>query len=184
MKNVCVFLADGCEEVEALTPIDLLRRAGAQVTVVSVSGEKYIKAAHNVVIETDVSIKNEALSDFDAYVLPGGAPGYKNLMASSEVKNIVTAAHTEGKLIAAICAAPCVLGEFGLLKGKRATCYPGMEDGLLGADPRKDSVVVDGNIITSRGVGTAIEFSLAIIEYLYDKEAANTLAAQIVWSRP
>lgn len=184
MKNVCVFLADGCEEVEALTPIDLLRRAGAKVTLVSVSGEKYIKAAHNVVIETDVSVKNEELSGFDAYVLPGGAPGYKNLMASPEVKTIVTSACTEGKLIAAICAAPCVLGEFGLLNGKKATCYPGMEDGLIGADSYKDSVVVDGNIITSRGVGTAIEFSLSIIEYLYDKEAADTLAAQIVWSRP
>lgn len=184
MAKVMILLAEGLEEVEALTPIDLLRRAGAQVDTIAVADEAEIKGAHEVRIITDKVIKdisNADLETYDACILPGGAPGYKNLQASSEVKNIVLEMNKSGKLVAAICAAPTVLGSYGLLEGKNACCYPGMEEGMLGAKATTNKVECAGNIITSRGAGTAIDFSLAIVEYLFDKEKADALAKNIVY---
>lgn len=182
MKKIIVFLADGCEEIEAFTTVDLLRRAGMQVDMASVSGEKMVAGAHGINIASDISISDVSEDGYDGYVLPGGAPGYKNLQASERVKSIVTGACSSGKLICAICAAPTVLGDFGLLKGKKACCYPGMENGLVGAQAVTDPVVKDGNIITSRGVGTAIEFALEIVAYLQDKKTAEDLGKAIVWN--
>lgn len=184
MAKVLVLLANGLEEVEALTPIDLLRRAGAHVDTVAVCDEAKITGSHDVDIITDITIKDISKADLDTYdacILPGGAPGFKNLKASEEVKNITFEMNKAGKLVAAICAAPTVLGAFGLLEGKTACCYPGMEEGLTGAKVSFDKVECDGNIITSRGVGTAIDFSLAIVEYLFDKEKADALAKSIVY---
>lgn len=184
MKKVLVFMADGCEEIEALTVVDLLRRAGVQVDMVSVSNEETVTGAHNIKFDSDIAINKIDRDGYDAYVLPGGNPGFKNLAKSNTVREITVNAADSGKLVAAICAAPTVLGDFGLLKGKKASCYPGMEGGMIGSKANEEAVNIDGNIITSRGLGTAIEFSLAIVEYLVDKDASKNLAESIVWKRP
>lgn len=180
MKKILVFMADGCEEVEALTSVDILRRAGFSVDMASVSNEKIIHGAHGINIESDININDVTPESYDGVLLPGGGPGYKNLAASSRVKEITLQAAKDGKLVSAICAAPTVLGGFGLLKGKTACCYPGMEDGLTGAKVSQDKVCVDGNFITSRGVGTAIDFALRIVEYFTDKKTADQLGVAIV----
>ena len=165
MKKAYIFLADGFEEVEGLTAVDLLRRAGIEVVMVSIKDDVNIKGARGINVVADTTI-SESLTDADMVILPGGMPGTNYLKASDEVKNLVNAYNDAGKYVAAICAAPTVFGEMGILQGKKATCYPGLEHGLLGAMlPGEDySVVQDGNIITSRGVGTAIDFALKLIE--------------------
>lgn len=181
MAKILVFMADGLEEVEALTSVDLLRRAGIEVDMASVSNSTLINGAHGINIESDIPLKDAKISDYDGVLLPGGSPGFKNLAASNLVKSLTIEANQSGKLVSAICAAPTVLGGFGLLKGKKCCCYPGMEDGLIGATPVEDKVCVDGNIITSRGVGTAIDFALKIVEYFKGKEESHKLALAIVF---
>ena len=181
MKKLGVFMADGCEEIEALTVVDLARRAGIEVAMISITGEKLIKGAHGINFQTDIPAE---YMDFDllaGIVLPGGMPGTLNLGANEYVQKTIAEFAAGGKLVAAICAAPSVLGEAGLLQGKKATSYPGFEEKLLGAEICTESVVRDGNIITSRGMGTAIDFALAIIEYLMDKETADKLGESIIY---
>ncbi|MBO5608831.1 MAG: DJ-1/PfpI family protein [Eubacterium sp.] len=182
MKKAYIFLADGFEEVEGLTAVDLLRRAGIEVVMVSIKDDVNIKGARGINVVADTTI-SESLTDADMVILPGGMPGTNYLKASDEVKNLVNAYNDAGKYVAAICAAPTVFGEMGILQGKKATCYPGLEHGLLGAMlPGEDySVVQDGNIITSRGVGTAIDFALKLIEVLIDKKKADEIAESIVY---
>ena len=171
-KRVLVFLAEGFEEVEAVTPIDFLRRAGIEVVTVAVGDQKTIVGARGIPVVADKTAA--AGLAYDAVVLPGGMPGSKNLAASVEVDTVVREAAAKGLLIAAICAAPVVvLASKGLLAGKRFTCFPGMEREVLGATWQEGPVVVDGNLITSRGPGTAALFALAIAEYLMGKEAAD-----------
>lgn len=174
-------MADGCEEIEALTVVDLARRAGIEVAMISITGEKLVKGAHGINFQTDIPAEYMDFDMLDGIVLPGGMPGTLNLGANDYVQKIIAQFASEGKLVSAICAAPSVLGEAGLLKGKKATSYPGFEDKLIGAEICKEAVVVDGNIITSRGMGTAIDFALAIIEYLVDKETADKLSAGIIY---
>ncbi|MBQ2706594.1 MAG: DJ-1/PfpI family protein [Agathobacter sp.] len=181
MKKLGVFMADGCEEIEALTVVDLARRAGIEVAMISITGEKLVKGAHGINFQTDIPAEYMDFDMLDGIVLPGGMPGTLNLGANDYVQKIIAQFASEGKLVSAICAAPSVLGEAGLLKGKKATSYPGFEDKLIGAEICADAVVVDGNIITSRGMGTAIDFALAIIEYLVDKETADKLSAGIIY---
>ena len=181
MKKLGVFMADGCEEIEALTVVDLARRAGIEVAMISITGEKLVKGAHGINFQTDIPAEYMDFDMLDGIVLPGGMPGTLNLGANDYVQKIIAQFASEGKLVSAICAAPSVLGEAGLLKGKKATSYPGFEDKLIGAEICKEAVVVDGNIITSRGMGTAIDFALAIIEYLVDKETADKLSAGIIY---
>ena len=181
MKKLGVFMADGCEEIEALTVVDLARRAGIEVAMISITGEKLVKGAHGIDFLTDIPAEYMDFDMLDGIVLPGGMPGTLNLGANDYVQKIIAQFANEGKLVSAICAAPSVLGEAGLLKGKRATSYPGFEEKLLGAECCADSVVIDGNFITSRGMGTAIDFALAIIEYLIDTETADKLGAGIVY---
>ena len=181
MKKLGVFMADGCEEIEALTVVDLARRAGIEVAMISITGEKLVKGAHGIDFHTDIPAEYMDFDMLDGIVLPGGMPGTLNLGANDYVQKITVQFASEGKLVSAICAAPSVLGEAGLLKGKKATSYPGFEEKLLGAETRTDTVVVDGNIITSRGMGTAIDFALAIIEYMLDKETADKLSAGIIY---
>lgn len=183
MEKIVFFMADGCEEVEALTGVDILRRAGFDVDMAGLSGENLIKGAHGINIEADLFLDSVNISEYDAVVLPGGAPGYKNLASDERVKQLLLSAKSENKLIAAICGAPTVLGGIGLLQGKKACCYPGVENELIGADVKEATVVVDGNIITSRGVGTAIDFALAIVEYFTDKTTADNLGKTFVWNR-
>lgn len=181
MKKLGVFMADGCEEIEALTVVDLARRAGIEVAMISVTGEKLVKGAHGINFQIDIPAEYMDFDMLDGIVLPGGMPGTLNLGKNEYVQKIIAQFASEGKLVSAICAAPSVLGEAGLLKGKKATSYPGFEDKLLGAEICTDAVVVDGNIITSRGMGTAIDFALAIIEYLVDKETADKLSTGIIY---
>ena len=182
MKKVYILFADGFEEVEGLTPVDLLRRAGIEVKMVSVTGNETVTGSHGISFKTDMLYSDEVLEG-DMIVLPGGMPGTTHLKESQDVKTAVEYYNENGKYLAAICAAPTVYGEMGLLHGKKATCYPGLEHGLLGAMlPGEDySVVQDGNIITSRGVGTAIDFALKLIEVLIDKKKADEIAESIVY---
>lgn len=181
MSKVSIFLADGFEEIEGLTVVDLLRRADIDITMVSIMDTKKITGAHDIVIEADELYKDMNFSNMDALVLPGGMPGSKYLGDHSELVELLKSFNEDNKLIAAICAAPSVLGVNGILQDKKATCYPGFEDKLEGATFIKEPVVKDQNIITSRGVGTAIDFALAIIESLKDKKAAKEIAESIIY---
>lgn len=181
MKKVSIFLAPGFEEVEALTPVDLLRRAGAQVTIVSIGEEKAVTGSHQITVTADKLFEEMDFSDQDMLILPGGQPGTNNLKACKKLRDLLENANKKEKLLAAICAAPTVFGDMGLLKGKKATCYPGCEDGLIGAEYMTDRVVADGNITTSRGVGTAIPFALSLIEQLFGKEKSEEIRTSIVY---
>lgn len=182
-KKVLVLLAEGFEEIEAVTSIDLLRRAGAEVVVAGLDHGP-ITGARGIAMHADTHVGDVEYSDFDALVLPGGMPGSKNLAESVDVDAIVKYMYHKEKLIAAICAAPAlVLASKGVLDNKNATCYPGSElDFKDSTTHLEDGVVVDGNIITSQGVGTAIDFSLAIIGKLYGKTTADSVAKRIVYA--
>lgn len=181
MKKLGVFMADGCEEIEALTVVDIARRAGIEVAMISVTGEKLVKGAHGINFETDIPAEFMDFDMLDGIVLPGGMPGTLNLGANKYVLQTIVDFNCKGKLVSAICAAPSVLGEAGLLKGKKATSYPGFEDKLIGAEVVLEPVVVDGNMITSRGMGTAIPFALAIVEYLMDEKIEEELGKGIIY---
>lgn len=166
--NALIFLAEGFEEIEALTVVDILRRAGVKALTCSIMNENTVKGAHDVLVTADMNIDDIDKGSYDAYIFPGGMPGAKNLKEDKRVKNIVINAFKENKLLAAICAAPIVLLEAGILKGKKATSYPGFLSENNNDDYTflEDIVVVDGNIITSRGPATAPSFAFAILENL------------------
>lgn len=181
MSKLGIFMADGCEEIEGLTVVDLVRRAGIEIEMISVSGEKTVTGSHKINFQTDVSKADADYASYDGIVLPGGMPGTTHLMEDDTVNRVIKEFATSGKLVAAICAAPSVLGNAGLLEGKKATCYPGVESKLTGADFVTDPVAKDGNIITSRGLGTAIEFAAEIVAYLLDESAAKSLKESVVY---
>ena len=170
MKKAAIFFGTGYEEIEALTVVDLLRRAGVEAVCVAVDNADSVAGIDAVDFDS-----------FDILVCPGGMPGTKNLEACRKLVDNLHHFYKEGRLIAAICAAPSIFGHMGLLEGKRACIYPGMEAELTGAEVCYDSVVKSGNIITSRGMGTAIAFSLAIIAALTDQKTADDLAEKIVY---
>lgn len=174
MKKVVVLLAEGFEEVEAVTPIDFLRRAGCEVTVAGVTGDA-VAGAHGIVVRTDARV-SECSDGYDAVVVPGGMPGASNVAASSDAISLISRVKTEGGIVAAICAAPAVvLAPNGFLDGKTATCYPGYESGFGDTTFSEERVVVDGKTITSRGPGTAAEFALRLIHTLVGEEQASEL---------
>ena len=181
MIKVGILMASGCEEIEALTVVDLLRRAQISIDMIGIDSAPTVTGSHGIIVETDVPMRDAVWSKYDALILPGGMPGTLNLKNDAIVTTQVKAFADAGKLVAAICAAPTVLGHCGILRGRRATCYPGCEDGLVGANLSKENVVRDDNIITSRGMGTAIDFSLAIVDYLIDQKTAEDLAKSIVY---
>lgn len=181
MKKVAVLLADGFEEIEALTVVDILRRASVYVDTVSITDEYKVRGSHGINVQTEDLFDEVNFVEFDMIVLPGGMPGTINLDEHLGVKRVVEDYVTSGKYVAAICAAPSILGGMGLLKGKRAACYPSVEDKLSGAVISRLPVVQDGNIITSRGMGTAIDFALKLTEILFDREKAEELAASIIY---
>lgn len=174
-KHVLLVLAQGFEEIEAVTPVDVLRRAGLDVTVAGIGGT-LIAGAHGLALRADIEL-SAYTGNPDAVVLPGGMPGATNLAASKPLADIILKAHTSKKLIAAICASPAVvLAPLGLLDGKIATCYPGFEDRLsAGTSHSPDRVVKAGNVITSKGPGTAFEFAMAIVTELAGKSEAEKL---------
>ena len=173
--KVYIMLADGFEETEALVPWDVLKRAGAEVQLVSVSASKRVTGAHGLAVETDSVIDDIGPSVPDCVVLPGGMPGTLNLKACAKLSEMLLKADAEGKVIAAICAAPSVLGGLGLLKGKKAVCFPGFENALDGAKVVKTSVCRDGRIITAKGMGAAFEFAFALTELLFGPDTATEL---------
>ncbi|MDO5541325.1 MAG: DJ-1/PfpI family protein [Eubacteriales bacterium] len=181
MSKVYVFFADGFEEIEGLTVVDMMRRAGADTVMVSVSGNKTVCGAHKIRIEADELFENGDFSDADMLVLPGGMPGTLHLLEHRGLAEVLEKADESKTGIAAICAAPRVLGSLGLLKGREAVCYPGVEEHLTGADVCTDNVVTDGHITTSRGLGTAIDFSLELISRLFGPEKAAQMAKSIVY---
>lgn len=181
MKKAAVFFADGFEEVEGLTQVDLLRRAGIKTDMVSITNDKAVKGAHKIEIVCDMCIGEIEKDRYDAIILPGGMPGTTNLGNCAELREILLKYNAEGKIVAAICAAPSVLGKLGILEGKKACCYPGFEGELKGAEAVTDMVVSDGNVITSRGVGTAIEFAGALITALADGKKAGEIKESIIY---
>ena len=181
MKKAAVLLADGFEEIEALTAVDLLRRARIYVDTVSISDDYMVAGSHGINVQTEDLFDEVNFDEFDMLVLPGGMPGTTNLEAHPGVKQVVRAFCEGGKYVGAICAAPSILGNMGLLKGKRAICYPSFEEKLSGAVLVKAPVVQDGNIITSRGMGTAIDFGLKLVEVPSDKLKADEVAESIIY---
>lgn len=176
---VYLFLANGFEEVEALAPLDLLRRAGVEVTTVGVGGD-LVRGSHGIPVQADIPDTMFRDSAPDMVILPGGMPGAKNLDASRTVDAALRAAAAHGGYLAAICAAPFVLGKRGYLTGKRAICYPGFEPQLEGATIAGTRVVRDGNVITAAGMGVAVEFGLLLVETLKGAETAAKLRAAIL----
>lgn len=174
-------MAEGFEEIEALTVVDVCRRGGLAVDVVSVTGSPEVTGSHGIAVKADKVFEQAEFDGYDALVLPGGMPGTKNLEAHEGLMGWVDAFYEQGKCVAAICAAPSVLGHRGILKGRRACCYPGFEDHLEGASVTTESVEVSGHVITSRGMGTAIEFGLAILSVFCGREKAEELAKAIVY---
>lgn len=181
LSKVLIFMAEGHEEIEALTVVDLLRRAGIDIYTVSITGEKKVTGSHGITTVCDKLIETVNFDDADMLVLPGGMPGTLNLGNCEILMDQVHGFNTSKKGLAAICAAPTVFGKAGLLEGKKATCYPGMEGDLKGAITSTDAVCHDGHIITSRGLGTAIPFALEIVRTFQGDEAAEKLAKSIVY---
>ncbi len=178
MKKVAVFLAPGFEECEALMTVDLLRRAQLDTTMYSIHNTDEVTGSHNITVKADKKL-NELNELFDCVILPGGMPGTKYLMESKEVNALVVEHFNQNRLVAAICAAPSVLGELQLLQGKKATCFPGFEDQLHGAEVLNQKAVADGNIITAKGLGAAVEFAHAIISYLINSKTADQVVKTI-----
>lgn len=182
-RKVALFLANGCETIEALTVADILFRAGIPCTRVSVSSTPVVVTSHNVTVIADTTVDHLNWDEYDMLVLPGGIPGTPNLRACASLMKQVVRFHREGKMIAAICAAPSIFADLGLLKGVRAACNPSVEQILIdnGAELVRENAVTAGNIITSRAMGTAIPFALAIVEHYKGKEAADQLGRNILY---
>lgn len=178
--KIMVFLADGFEEVEALTVVDYLRRVDIEVDMVSITEERNVKGAHGIEVVADKLLKNLETENYEGLVIPGGLPGATNLRDSKEVIEIVKDFNREEKLVAAICAGPMVLQKAGIVAGKNFTCYPGVEEEIKDGIYRDSSVVVDGNIITAKGPAFAVDFSLIIVEYLLGKEKKDELGKDIL----
>lgn len=179
MSLVYTFLADGFEEVEALAVVDVLRRAGIETKMVSIYDRYEVKSSHDIVIRADLLFEEADFEQADVLFLPGGIPGTPNLAAHKGLMEQVLSFDKQGKRVAAICAAPSIFGELGLLKGKVASCYPGYEDKLEGAEYKREKAITDGNITTGRGMGSAIELGLELVRLLQDEEAAQDIAKKI-----
>ena len=183
MKHIAVFFATGYEEIEALTVVDLCRRAQIQTDMVSVTEEKQVTGAHGICVTMDYTLEETDFDNLDMIVLPGGMPGTKGLEACEPLMKRLDQSYKEGRGISAICAAPSILGHRGYLQGRTACSYPSFESHLEGAQVSKNSVEVSEHVITSRGMGCAIDFGLAIVEKYQGKEAAQTLAASIIYEK-
>lgn len=179
MDKVYVFLADGFETVEALAPVDVMRRAGLQVTTVSIMGRSNVVSAQNVTVVADLLFEDVVFDDASALVLPGGGVGTDNLSAHEPLRALLVDACSRGLLVAAICAAPMVFGRIGILKGKKATCYPGCESDLFDAEYTAAAVEQDGNIITACGPGASFDFGFAIVERFCGAGVVETLRSQM-----
>ncbi len=170
------FLADGFEETEAIAPIDILRRAGVRVCTVGV-GSDLVRSSHNLYVNADINIDRFEINEgIEGVILPGGMPGTTNLLAEERVLEAIRYCSDNDKFVCAICAAPMVLGKLGILKGKKATCFPGFEGDLEGAIVTGKHVAVDGKVITAKGAGCALEFGFAIVGAVKGEKAADNVA--------
>lgn len=181
MAKIAVFLAEGFEEIEALTVVDLCRRAGIETKMVSVSDALFVAGSHGITVQADETLAGLDFTAIDMLVLPGGMPGTKNLEKCEGLMKELDAFYEAGKCISAICAAPSIFGHRGYLKEREACCYPGFEEQLTGAHVTKDRVTVSEHVTTSRGMGTAIPFGLAIVERFCGVKKAQELAEGIIY---
>ena len=181
MSKAVIFFAPGLEECEGLLCVDILRRAGVEVTIAAVGGEKIVRSARQISVVADALAEELDYTVFDACILPGGIPGVPNLKADATVRRVCRDFAAEGKVVAAICAAPSVLAQYGLLAGRRATCYPGFENRCTGAHMVDADVVTDGPITTGRALGAAMAFALELVRLLTDEQTAARTAEEIVW---
>ena len=177
--KVFVFLADGFEEIEAIVPIDIFRRAGIETITISISDNKLVRGAHDIAVMADCLFSETDFSEIDLLYLPGGMPGTKNLDVHEGLKKLIQLQADGNKNIAAICAAPSILGKMNLLNGKEAICYPGFENNLQGAFLSTEKVVKSGNISTAKGAGVALQFALQLVEEMKGKEIADKIAESI-----
>lgn len=183
MAKAGIFFAEGYEEIEALTVVDLCRRAGVEIQMISVTGEGSVAGSHGICVKMDALLTEVDLGQLDMLILPGGMPGTRNLEGCASLMEELDRFYAAGKWIAAICAAPSVFGHRGYLKGREAVCYPSFEGELTGATVLSEAAVADGNVITGRGMGCAIPFGLIIVEKLISRAAADALAESIVYER-
>ncbi len=182
MAQALIFLAPGYEEVEMLTVVDMLRRAKISVDMVSITDRLEVTSSHQVTIKADTLFSDADFHEAQALILPGGIPGTPNLRAYGPLCDKLKEFAAAGKTVAAVCAAPTVLASLGILEGKKATCYPSFADKLESGEYVKQPYVVDGNVITSRGMGTCIEFAGAIITQLKDKDTADAVKEAIIYN--
>ncbi|MCM1064966.1 MAG: DJ-1/PfpI family protein [Eubacterium sp.] len=183
MGKAAIFLAEGFEEIEALTVVDICRRCGVAIDMVSITEEDRVVSSHSVEVRADKVLSQVQFDAYDMLILPGGMPGTKNLEACGPLMEQIDAFYEKGKYIAAICAAPSIFGHRGILKGRNACSYPSFESHLEGADVTKGPVEISDHVITSRGMGTAIDFGLAIAGVLGTREKAEEIAETIVYHR-
>ena len=181
MNKTAIILAEGFEEVEGLTAVDLLRRAGIVCDMLSLDDAPVVVGSHGIEVRADLGFSAADFDSYDGVILPGGLKGTRRLSEDARVIELLQRFHAAGKLTAAICAGPTVLGQAGILQGLRAVCYPGVEDRLTGATTGTEAAVTDGTVITSRGMGTSVPFGLAIVRYFQGEEAAEALARKVVW---
>ena len=181
MSKAVIFFAPGLEECEGLLCVDILRRAGVEVTIAAVGGEKIVKSARQISVVADALAEELDYTVFDACILPGGIPGVPNLKADATVRRVCRDFAAEGKVVAAICAAPSVLASLGLLEGRNATAHAGFQDKLAGAIVHDEEVVVDGNITTSYGLGGAIPFALELVRQLAGPAEADRIQKAIAY---
>lgn len=176
---IYLFLADGFEEIEALTVVDLLRRAELEIQTVSIKSDRLVTGAHKIPVVSDLTFEEIAVDNIDALILPGGMPGTTNLSKHRGLASLLMKQHEAKGFIGAICAAPSILGDLGILEGRQAVCYPGFESRLKGATVGEDKVVRDGHVITSKAAGTAVDFSLKLIKHLKTKEDSLNIKRSI-----
>lgn len=181
MSKLAIFFAEGYEEIEGLTVVDICRRCGLEIDMVSVTGAESVTGSHGISVKMDKDFAEVDFEQYDMLVLPGGMPGTKNLEAHEGLMAQVDTFFESGKYVGAICAAPSVLGHRGILKGRKACCFPGFESHLEGAQVSMQPVEVDGNVITSRGMGTAIDFALAIVSVFCGNDVAENMAKTILY---
>lgn len=182
MARIYVFLANGFEEIEALAPVDILRRGGQEVSTVSVSGALWVESSHGITVKADMLFDECDLADADMLMLPGGMPGSVNLNGHEGLRLALLSHAERGGRIGAICAAPMVLGSLGLLKGRRATCSPGFEVYLDGAEYTQELVTVDGNIITGEGPGASMPYAYKILSFFVDDDAVKALQKKMQYA--
>lgn len=180
MSKAAIFLATGFEEIEAVSIIDVLRRGGMELDIVSVSGMEFVEGAHGIVVKSDLLFFSIDFSEYDLFLLPGGMPGTTNLSKHEGLCQLLKDVHENGKMIAAICAAPTVLAQEGILEGKMATCYPGFEDQCENVQFLDQDVVKDGNIITGKGAGVAMKFAFEVLKEYNEVSEVEELEKRMI----